>query len=756
MCTDHHHRVVILGGKQYLVGRRDCDILVANDATVSRKHAEISMTHPEANLASVSRLPILRLKDVSKFGTWVNNKKVEGEQLLSDGDSIYFGSQKSSFMVVFEPFVVTASCLESASKRKLHQQLCTLGGHVTKEWQMDCSCLLMNKISVTIKAICALVSQKPIVTLDYIDMYIKHLQGSVEKPDPYRFTPSLAETQLDPSDVSFEADSRRKTLFQGKTFVFLNHKQFNKMRLAIELAGGVPLLMEGKGDQHVILGPQTVVMNSSDASLTQGQGDWVQTVHTLLERNGKHFIQDAAIGYAVLYCSTEKHCNPEYSQDQDVSRLPSQTLSQADPFVANTDTQLQGSRGSVVSQRRKLGIDSQAAVNETRLSLSIPATPEMKCVSHVKSQQVPDMMQEETTLAKTTMSAHKRGRQRQDIDQETVSEQVASKRVKTEPVTPAKISQSVTGTGMKPSPAQSGSGTNKAAPFTQASKSDVNTNKRLKRLEEDWGSDDDDINYSSIVIEDIQTTEPRKSINESPSSFAQRNETKEQKSDEKRKSLFPFAPRSNDTQSSLGKKSRSRSRSVSPVPMAEVKQEVDLESGCPRLRVTAERPRSPISLAQCHIKAETIEALEHSEVETGFLSTRTTIQNQMKQNCKYELETDQPVAVVQVEVVSLVARGQKPKENLARNCADGFTRWKGKMVRNFKKFKKTNHAGSQSLPNIIGGSDLEVHLAQRSKELDDWFRETNQSQSQLSRDEERAEQLFNFDTAASVAKKQGR
>ncbi|XP_052229879.1 nibrin-like isoform X6 [Dreissena polymorpha] len=666
--TFSDHRVVILGGKQYLVGRRDCDILVANDATVSRKHAEISMTHPEANLASVSRLPILRLKDVSKFGTWVNNKKVEGEQLLSDGDSIYFGSQKSSFMVVFEPFVVTASCLESASKRKLHQQLCTLGGHVTKEWQMDCSCLLMNKISVTIKAICALVSQKPIVTLDYIDMYIKHLQGSVEKPDPYRFTPSLAETQLDPSDVSFEADSRRKTLFQGKTFVFLNHKQFNKMRLAIELAGGVPLLMEGKGDQHVILGPQTVVMNSSDASLTQGQGDWVQTVHTLLERNGKHFIQDAAIGYAVLYCSTEKHCNPEYSQGR-----------------------------------------FQAAFTDF-----VPGRPICCQYRHPASgQQVPDMMQEETTLAKTTMSAHKRGRQRHDIDQETVSEQVASKRVKTEPVTPAKISQSVTGTGMKPSPAQSGSGTNKAAPFTQASKSDVNTNKRLKRLEEDWGSDDDDINYSSIVIEDIQTTEPRKSINESPSSFAQRNETKEQKSDEKRKSLFPFAPRSNDTQSSLGKKSRSRSRSVSPVPMAEVKQEVDLESGCPRLRVTAERPRSPISLAQCHIKAETIEALEHSE-------------NQMKQNCKYELETDQPVAVVQVEVVSLVARGQKPKENLARNCADGFTRWKGKMVRNFKKFKKTNHAGSQSLPNIIGGSDLEVHLAQRSKELDDWFRKTNQ------------------------------
>lgn len=47
--------------------------------------------------AHVNKLPVLKLKDVSKFGTWVNNQKVEGERILSDGDSVYFGSQKSSF-----------------------------------------------------------------------------------------------------------------------------------------------------------------------------------------------------------------------------------------------------------------------------------------------------------------------------------------------------------------------------------------------------------------------------------------------------------------------------------------------------------------------------------------------------------------------------------------------------------------------------------------------------------------------------------
>ena len=33
------------------------------------------------------------------------------------------------------------------------------------------------------------------------------------------------------------------------------------------------------------------------------------------------------------------------------------------------------------------------------------------------------------------------------------------------------------------------------------------------------------------------------------------------------------------------------------------------------------------------------------------------------------------------------------------------------------------HSGCHGLPNIIGGSDLEVHQGERSKEMDDWFRE---------------------------------
>ena len=36
-----------------MVGRRDCAILLGGDPTVSRKHAELTMSHPEANLVII-------------------------------------------------------------------------------------------------------------------------------------------------------------------------------------------------------------------------------------------------------------------------------------------------------------------------------------------------------------------------------------------------------------------------------------------------------------------------------------------------------------------------------------------------------------------------------------------------------------------------------------------------------------------------------------------------------------------------------
>ncbi|KAL5004153.1 hypothetical protein ScPMuIL_017609 [Solemya velum] len=290
--TDRKH--VLLVGKEYVVGRKDCDIQVEGDKAVSRRHSLLTVTHPEANLGHPHRVPELQLKDVSKFGTFVNKERLEDNRTtvnLKDGDEVVFGSPTSSFMAVYEPFVITSSCLDNNSKKTIRSQLLTLGGHMVNEWRKDCSLLVMNSISVTIKVICALISLKPVVKPNYLERYIQYLKGEAREPKIDMYLPELVETQLDPASVTFGKDPKRQTIFQGMKFIFLNPKQFKKMSLAIELAGGTPVLMEegcDSDDDRVLVEPNTVVMNCNPEdqtqNLSQNGRDWVQHVHTYLKK----------------------------------------------------------------------------------------------------------------------------------------------------------------------------------------------------------------------------------------------------------------------------------------------------------------------------------------------------------------------------------------------------------------------------------------------------------------------------------------
>ena len=60
----------------------------------------------------------------------------------------------------------------------------------------------------------------------------------------------------------------------------------------------------------------------------------------------------------------------------------------------------------------------------------------------------------------------------------------------------------------------------------------------------------------------------------------------------------------------------------------------------------------------------------------------------MPRNCEFQVEPDQPSNCIKVEFESLVARKPPAKVRDTMDCPDGFTRWKGKVVKNFKKFRK--------------------------------------------------------------------
>uniref|UniRef100_A0A8W8KJ51 Nibrin C-terminal domain-containing protein n=1 Tax=Magallana gigas TaxID=29159 RepID=A0A8W8KJ51_MAGGI len=86
----------------------------------------------------------------------------------------------------------------------------------------------------------------------------------------------------------------------------------------------------------------------------------------------------------------------------------------------------------------------------------------------------------------------------------------------------------------------------------------------------------------------------------------------------------------------------------------------------------------------------------------------------------------------------------------------GYIKWKGKLVKNFKKFKKNQNCGSNGLPRIIGGSDLQPHVPSQRKEVEDWFREALEAESQQSEAERRAQELFDYEPNKTVNKRRGR
>lgn len=338
----------LLTGQAYTVGRKGCDILVTNDQSISRKHASFHVSHPEANISHPHRPPALTVTDMSKLGTMVGDTHVKGRQKqVKSGDILILGTAGiSKYRAVYEPFICTTSCLDPASKRITKQLMVRLGGHVVSDWRKECKLLLMNSLSVTVKVICALVSLKPVVSIQYLEDLVRCYENRTELPKADTYIPVLAESQLNPSDVSFKADAVRKLLFQGKIFIFLSPKQFKKLSLAVELAGGTPMLMEEGTDDNeddILIGDETCVMQcdaeENTQTMSQNARDWLHYVRDLLKRNGKRMISDSELGYAVLYCSIERYCNAD-KELAPVGSVTSQSLSQIVPQTVPDTTEV--------------------------------------------------------------------------------------------------------------------------------------------------------------------------------------------------------------------------------------------------------------------------------------------------------------------------------------------------------------------------------------------------------------------------------
>ncbi|KAL6489358.1 hypothetical protein MHYP_G00030990 [Metynnis hypsauchen] len=349
----------LLPGKEYVVGRKNCDILLANDQSISRVHAKLAVTEQTVTL-----------KDSSKYGTFINDEQLAAgsTKTLRGGDRVTFGVFQSKFRLELNSVVVCSSCVDNEGKVALSQAVQSVGGRLVNSWSQDCTHLVMPTVKVTIKTICALLCCRPIVKPEFFTELSQAVQRKETFPKSENFKPEIDEPSLAKQEVDLGPRPERKSLFKDKTFVFLNAKQMKRLSQAITCGGGrSQLLEEGSLPVSLLESAGTCVIDvgtgSSQALIPSTTKKWMDSVGQVLHRNGLRLITESEIGLAAIYISNQTYCNPCSSMDSESVRMrsaiPAATLTQnatvdetvlpaasqnITAYVANTETSQSFSR----------------------------------------------------------------------------------------------------------------------------------------------------------------------------------------------------------------------------------------------------------------------------------------------------------------------------------------------------------------------------------------------------------------------------
>ncbi|KAI7807208.1 nibrin [Triplophysa rosa] len=318
----------LLSGQTYVVGRKNCEILLSNDQSISREHARLIVTEQG-----------ISLKDSSKYGTFVNDEKLKtgSTKSLQTGDRVTFGVFQSKFRLEKESIVVCSSCVDNERKVSLSQDVRSIGGRLVSSWTLDCTHLVMPTVKVTIKTICALLCCRPIVKPEFFSAFSKAVQQKLPLPKPERFRPPVDEPTLTKEDLDLGARPERKSLFKGKTFVFFNSKQMKRLSQAVSCGGAVSqLLEEGSLPLSLLESSSTCVVDmisgNSQALIPPTTKKWVESVAQILQRKGLRFITESEIGLAAIHLSNQTYCNPCSSIHSELVKkkavMASETLSQ--------------------------------------------------------------------------------------------------------------------------------------------------------------------------------------------------------------------------------------------------------------------------------------------------------------------------------------------------------------------------------------------------------------------------------------------
>ncbi|XP_024123155.1 nibrin isoform X1 [Oryzias melastigma] len=783
----------LLCGREYVVGRKNCDILLPSDQSISRAHAHLTATDQT-----------LTLTDSSKYGTFVRDERVTSPVTLMSGDEVTFGVFHSKFRVIEQKLVVCSSCLDNDGKASLTRALGGLGGRLVNSWSLDCTHLAMPTVKVTIKTISALLCCCPIVKPEFFSELYNAVQQKRPPPKPESFTPEIDEPVLSDAKVNLGAVSARKELFNGKTFIFLSAKQLKRLSGAVRFGGGSSqLLEEGALPYNLLQSKNTCVVDvltaSSQSLLPASITEWANSVKDVLARKGLRVIPESEIGLAAIYASCDQYCNPSCpvpdsdSAPKVTPRIPSASLSQS---VTVDETVLPAASQNITAYAVNTEPSQRKEVCEiTGVGVAVEETQEKKEVQNSRY------------FSKSKLSAHTA------IPQFVVPETMPSTFNNTDSLKKNRHSKAKgedhADVRPQPSASRTSAGTRsvlhkqspqkpKTSPQTSPQKQMTLTNffqsvNKKRSLEDEPSavtSEPKRAATETSTAEQAQNASlPLRAPKALPQTPALLDVHSKKPQSRKRKELEIELEElesimSEDMDLFDGEISTSQDQQEEPKAKTSAKQKENLQDGNPsskRQRIHLEKNgmNSPDIYSEQNNVSKTSKLLqlpdfpsEHQESEKPPETSQSSTTEEMKQLeegegsfvedaelleidiCQPEKETPakKPVAIKQ-EVEESKIDEDLPKKLLLVEFRSLMVSTSPKIkpkptqqnshAKNFKCFRKRQTPGVGSTP-IIGGSDLLVHNRGKNTDLDEWLRDAVEEEHQNQQDEWMGDDLFRY------------
>ncbi|XP_008545638.1 nibrin [Microplitis demolitor] len=305
-------------GDTITFGRSNTDIVLSNDASISRNHAKLQVITED-------KTEKLFIKDIgSKYGTYLLNDDEKSEQFkitnegynVKSNDKIRFGLRNHIYSLIYKPTIkyhVLISRVHGNDKNNLENIFEKIGGKILNSWSDECTHLTTTKTGITEKVACALASGIPIVNINYWDDLLKAKEETGTIPDLKKYMPPLDNSFLDDKQATLSPNLMRKKIFNGLIFYHFEKLQRELYSTMIRLAGGRSFVFDESVKVEDTVEDNVIIVQPSDDIETQSSSfEHFQKISMELARNKLRTIPSTEIALAIFYCSTEKYCNPKF------------------------------------------------------------------------------------------------------------------------------------------------------------------------------------------------------------------------------------------------------------------------------------------------------------------------------------------------------------------------------------------------------------------------------------------------------------